>query len=384
MSAIAFWLNGLTSLQEKGMFVSKSTILHVIDTTGPGGAETVYIQLANACKEHGYRSVALVRGPGWVENQLKSHGIEYYVLDCKGSFNVRYLCQLVRLIKKLKVKTIQSHLLGSNVYTSMAGILTKTPVITTFHGHVDISPNERFRALKFAAISKGSKKIVAVTKELYKAILSEANVEFANKACVIPNGIDTQQLTALPLSFPNKSADTAVYTFGCLGNVRKAKNYFLAIDFISLLTTQGQRCRLVIAGDDSKPLAAELKQYVETKGLREHVTFLGFVSDVPDFFQSIDIFLMTSSSEGHPLALTQALAAGKPILTTPNGVEEIVTDQETAFISCDHTADALLRSFKVISGDSKLVRNVVHKARQLAIDEFEKGTMCEKYIQQYG
>ncbi|PTB92107.1 glycosyltransferase family 1 protein, partial [Marinobacter sp. Z-F4-2] len=88
------------------------TVLHVIDTTGPGGAETVFLALAEGCIKQGYRSVALIRGPGWVEQQLKKLSIPYYIRDCKGSLNFRFLREMFDIIRKENVTHIQSHLLG--------------------------------------------------------------------------------------------------------------------------------------------------------------------------------------------------------------------------------------------------------------------------------
>ena len=66
---------------------------------------------------------------------------------------------------------VQSHLLGSNVYCAMAGLLTRTPVVTTFHGSVDIGERERFKWLKFAAINAGARCVVAVSEDLKDDIL---------------------------------------------------------------------------------------------------------------------------------------------------------------------------------------------------------------------
>ena len=62
------------------------TILHVIDTTGPGGAETIFVDLAAGLDPSMYRSVALIRGPGWVQTALEARGVKTFILDCKGSF----------------------------------------------------------------------------------------------------------------------------------------------------------------------------------------------------------------------------------------------------------------------------------------------------------
>ena len=94
-------------------------ILHIIDTTGPGGAETVFIDLASKLPKDKYNSIVLIRGKGWVYEELKRRNLEPILMDAKGSFNWRYLNRLMGLIKNERVDLIQSHLLGSNLYACM-------------------------------------------------------------------------------------------------------------------------------------------------------------------------------------------------------------------------------------------------------------------------
>jgi hypothetical protein len=109
------------------------TVLHVIDTTGPGGAETVFIDLATRLPKDRYRPVVLIRGKGWVYEELRRRGVEPVILDARGSFNWRFLLALYRLIRRERVDLVQSHLLGSNVYCALAGWLARVPVVLSGH-----------------------------------------------------------------------------------------------------------------------------------------------------------------------------------------------------------------------------------------------------------
>ena len=92
------------------------TILHTIDTAGPGGAETVFIDLVTRLPERKYRSVVVIRGKGWVYDELCRRGVKPILLEAKGSFNLRYLFGLRKIVQSEGVDLIQSHLLGTNVY----------------------------------------------------------------------------------------------------------------------------------------------------------------------------------------------------------------------------------------------------------------------------
>lgn len=296
------------------------TILHIIDTTGPGGAETIFTQLAADSKKKGFRSLALIRGSGWVQTELQRLGIETIVKDCKGSLNVGFLKFLIQLLVREKVDIVQSHLLGSNVYASLAGFLTLTPVISTFHGFVDISSKEKFSALKFLSIRLGSKKVIAVTDQIKQMLIG---IRWLNskKIITIANGVDTDLFSVKKSYFP---VDNGVFRIGCLGNVRRAKNYPLALAVLKALRENGWSVELHVAGDDTNALAEECKALASQLGVSDHVIWHGFISDACAYLHSLDVFLLSSTSEGHPLALTQAMSCGLPIVVTPCGVEHII------------------------------------------------------------
>ncbi|WP_111641464.1 glycosyltransferase [Marinimicrobium alkaliphilum] len=360
------------------------SILHLIDTTGPGGAETVFTQLAAHTHREGYRTLAIIRGPGWVRDELERLNIETRIINCKGSFNLTFLRELIRTIRQERACLIQAHLLGSSVYASLAGLLTRTPVISTFHGHVDVSPKERLRWAKFLIIQLGSKKVIAVTQKL-ATMLNNVKTLSVRRITTIPNGIDTdhfEQAPPAPLRETYGIPATAL-VIGCLGNVRPAKNYTLAIDTLKQLTDDGADAYLLIAGDDTNTLAQSVKAHVESLGMSDRVRWLGFYGDNAGYLKGLDVFLLTSSSEGHPLALTQAMAAGTPIVSTASGVEEIVSHGKEALIDHTHTARALAEQILTLTGNDAERSSLVDQAKHLASERYSQRAMIAAYDSLY-
>src|SRR5690606_40654685 len=101
------------------MDTSSPSILHAIDTTGPGGAETVFLDLTENLTLSGYRSIAIIKGPGWVEDQLKARGIHYYIVKPESGFSLAYYRQFIRMIRENKVGLILAHLLGYTLTYSL-------------------------------------------------------------------------------------------------------------------------------------------------------------------------------------------------------------------------------------------------------------------------
>src|SRR5690606_14376976 len=337
-------------------------ILHVIDTTGPGGAETVFIELADRMRQRGYRSIVLIRGPGWVNDQLVARGFQPYIVDAKGSFNWRFLRDMLRIIRTEKVDVIQSHLLGSNVYCAMAGLLARKPVIATFHGMVDVGPNERFRGAKLWLMNRGVRRFVAVSKNLRDAIQREGLLD-ASRSDIIYNGIglgrygrsDNRELRErLQLG------DDAIL-IGSLGNVRPAKAYDLLIKAARRVVDSQPNAHFVIAGDPKNSLQKQLAALAEQLGVASHIHFIGFCNDSAAYLAQLDYFLLTSTSEGLSIATIEALAAGLPaVVTRCGGPEEIVTPDKDA-VMVDIDADAIAEGVLRLLGDRALAVRIGQK-----------------------
>lgn len=311
--------------------VAHARTLHLIDTTGPGGAETVFTQLAaHQLTSEGSHTLAMIRGDGWVNRRLATLGVPTEIRDCKGSFNFGFLAALCRRVYAERIQLIHSHLLGSNVYASMAGLLTSTPVIATFHGSVDISEKERFAAVKLGLIRRAAT-VVAVSRELQQQVAHRMDLG-SGVVRLIPNAIDCSHFANARAAKEATRRDAAGIRLGALGNIRPAKAYDIAIRCIALLRQRGLNVTLEVAGDPKEPLISTLRGLCSELGVTEAVHFVGFVESPADFLAGIDLFLLSSSSEGHPLALTQAMAAGLPIVATRCGVETII-DERMAWLA---------------------------------------------------
>jgi glycosyltransferase involved in cell wall biosynthesis len=360
-------------------------ILHTIDTTGPGGAETVFIDLATRLPKEKYRSIVVIRGKGWVYEELCRRGITPILLDAKGSFNWNYLSGLRKLIQRERVDLVQSHLLGSNVYCSLAGLLTRTPVVATFHGSVDIGQNERFKGLKFSAINAGAGCIIAVTDSLRNDILERTPLK-ANKTRIIYNGIDTSifqrsHSSALRQKY-GWSEDEII--IGSLGNIRSAKGYDILLRAAALLQKSTRSYRFVIAGQSNSSLIDKLLALRKKLGLDDKVQFLGFLDDAAEFLSSLDLFLSSSVSEGLPLSAIQAMVAKVPIIATRcGGYNGLITDRESGWLVEVGNPQAIADAIEIVAADPGLQNKLSENSRKYAIKTFDIEVMLDAYEQVY-
>jgi glycosyltransferase involved in cell wall biosynthesis len=361
------------------------TILHCIDTTGPGGAETVFIDLVANLSVDQFRPVVLIRGKGWVYEELIRRGLKPIILEAKGSFNWRYLRKLVRVIRDNKIDVIQSHLLGSNVYCALAGLITRKPVVATFHGAVDIGANERFKWLKFAAINLGANAIVAVSNSLRENIVNRTPLR-AIKTKVIYNGIKTADFNCNAVdTLRNKMGwNEGENIVGSLGNIRTAKAYDVLLQAAALLKGHPRSFRFVIAGQGKGDLYDELLKLKSDLGLDDIVYFLGFNDDPAEFLSNLDFFLLSSSSEGFSIATLQAMAASLPVIATRSGgPQEIITHKENGWLVAPESPALIAGALIKLSNDDVLCHRLAKSGKAHVIENFDVKNMISSYEKIY-
>lgn len=319
-------------------------ILHSIDTAGPGGAETVYRDLViGMSSSEKVSSYPVLPYKGWLYDELVAVGEPPAVVPVKGAFNVKYLWSLVRLIRKNHIDLIHSHLIGSNVYCSMAGLLTCTPVIATFHGFVDSDKKDSLRWLKFAIINKGCKAVVFVSSHLKDFFVKEFGVD-PDICNVIYNGIDIKcfkpgRSNSLRVELGLEREDILV---GSIGNIRPAKGYDILLKVAALVKEKNKKIKFIIAGQGQGSLFDNLQRFRKKMDLEDTVFFLGYRENAVELLHNFDLFLLTSTSEGFSISTVEALACGVPIVATKcGGPEEIIGSDRISKLVANGSVEAL-------------------------------------------
>lgn len=356
-------------------------ILHSIDTTGPGGAETVFVDLAVRPMGSTDENIVVITGTGWVYDELRRRGVNPHVVRVAESFDFRYLRELVRLVRRHRIDLIQSHLLGSNVYCSLAGIICRVPVVSTFHGSVDFSSTEKHLALKRFVLNRGSSRCVFVSDSLREEIVARSGID-RSKAVTIHNGIDVAAFAPHRNSALRQElglADDAILV-GAVGNIRSSKGYDTLLRAAAQLHSRNPRFQFVVAGESNNALARQLLRLRTELGLDDAVHFIGFRQDIPNLMNGLDVFVLSSVSEGFSLATIQAMACGVPVVATRSGgPEEFVRDGVNGILVDIGTESQLAEGIRRIAEDAGIRRSLVTNAQELARSQYTLDAMLDRY-----
>jgi glycosyltransferase involved in cell wall biosynthesis len=342
------------------------TVMHLINTSGPGGAETACVNLIRGLDPARWRGIAVVPEKGWLYDEVRRAGGQPIVLDSRRRFDLpSYFVALARLLRQHKVGLIHGHLFGPSYSASLLGLLMKLPVVGTLHGQIDLHPKESFKRIKFGLLNRGASRLVFVSESLRRFFLGTGLLR-SEITAVIPNGVDAAQFSRAP----DRSLRAAFgapddeFLVGAVGNVRPAKGYDVLLRAAALLKARSVKYRFVVVGEADSDLGHRLLSLRDELGLADCVSFPGYLRDVTPGLNAFDVYAITSHSEGFSISTVEAMAAGLPVVATRcGGPEEIVDDGITGILVDNGSPEAVAAAIERLRMNARRRRELGDAAR---------------------
>lgn len=365
------------------MLGKKMRILHIIESGGPGGAETVLLDIVNNLDKAKYHSIVVLLKTGWLYKKLKKSGISTILLNSVRSYDVSFLFRLWLKVKARRIDLIHSHLPDINLYSCLAGFTAGIPVVTTYHGS-PIEPRKRINphSLKYSLIRRLSTRIVTVSDCLKDDLVRTARFS-PRKLRTIYNGVDWRRF-GLPFNSTTKrnelkiAADEKVV--GMVANLRPAKGYEYFIRAGAIIAQNVPKVKFLIIGENEDGLRERVTKEMDALGLTDKVILLGFREDVPELLRILDVFVLSSVSEGLSIATIEAMAAGVPVVVTRSGgPQEVVVDLKTGFLVPPKDEKSLAEKALLLLKNGRLAASMGKEAQSQVRTKFSIGTMIRKY-----
>ncbi len=165
---------------------------------------------------------------------------------------------------------------------------------------------------------------------------------------------------------------------GCVGNLRKDKNYPNLIRAFKTVYERMPETKLIIAGEGKR--RPDLEMLVADLDLGASVFLLGARNDIPEILNAMDIYCLCSFSEGLPLSLFDAMSAGLPVIgTNVRGIKDVVEDGETGILVPSDNPGKLAAALIRMIEDRTLARELSKRGQEYVIREHGFDTWVARY-----
>jgi glycosyltransferase involved in cell wall biosynthesis len=363
-------------------FVSKQQIRigHVLPWPSVGGVELGTLTIANTMNGHGVESIAFcLEGSTLVSELFTRQGFETdYYQPSEHSYRrpQKYLTAslaLARSFKKHNVDLVHCGDLLAAYYSGLAAKFARVPVLC----HIRCSyPEISRRDQSFLRLVN---KFVFVSDDAWQTFAYRIN---ESRGRVVYEGIDIPTLVQQVRDVSSVrdefgiAPDTVV--IGMAARVAPAKDYETLIDAAAIVIAQHPNVKFLIVGDHSQVREyrehyEKVKQLLNAKGVADYFIFTDHRNDVQRLIAAMNIFLLSTRTEGLPLVILEAMAHAKPVAATRvGGVPEVVQHGVTGLLheskDARQQADDLLR----LLNDASLRKQMGEAGRERVKTVFSK------------
>jgi glycosyltransferase involved in cell wall biosynthesis len=333
-------------------------VLHVCDKFGVSGSSIHGVTRLFSWwfPRHSERfevALAGLKHPEPASRLLESQGIPVTHLG-RSKFDPRAIADIARLVRERRIDILHVHGYAAADFGRLAARLTGAKLV--LHEHFADPRMPAYQSLADRLLAGFTDAAIAVSGSTRDFLVRQRHVP-APKVRLIWNGAPLEEFAPVPreralrvrreLGLPEDAL-----VIGTIGRLNEQKGHRYLLDAARSVFARSD-ARLLIAGDGD--LLQALRAQAAELGIAERVVFAGHRADVPELLGAIDVFAISSNYEGTPLTLFEAMAAGKPIVSTAvDGCREVIEDGRNGLLTTVRDASGLAEALLRVLHDPSL------------------------------
>jgi glycosyltransferase involved in cell wall biosynthesis len=355
------------------------SIVHVLSSFGVGGQERVALDLAIGQRARGHHVSVISLAPppdGAMVKEFQQAGITASRVTKGRGIDPTLVPRLAKALRGADV--VHTHNPLPLIYGAPAARIVGARAIHTKHGMNPGTRGERFLRRAAARLVHA---FVAVSETTNAQARQQQDAPL-EKLLTIPNGIRLDRYA------PDDGARTEVrmelglgdaWVVGTVGRLDTYKNQAMLVRAMAPLLSS--RVRLVIVGDGDN--RSEVEAAVASLPEPRWVVMTGRRMDVPRLVHAFDVFALSSKTEGLPLVVPEAMAAGLPIVTTAVGGLPSVIETGVTGLLVPVDEGLLHAALAELERDRDLAKRLGVKARETALERYDYDRMVDAYMTLY-
>lgn len=336
-------------------------ILQLIDSLEAGGAEKMAVNYANSLLDYfSFSSLVVSRKEGLLKEQLKKE-VAYLFLKKKAAFDLMAILKLRAFVKQNRIDLIHAH--GTSFFLAFLVKMTMPRLKIIWHDHYGNS--EFLEKRKTLAIKFCSLFFYGILSVNTKLEAWARNKLYAKRIVYLPNFVSFEDSEESQTVLKGEAGKRII----CLANLRPQKNHFLLLEVAKKIKAKFPDWSFHMVGKDfNDAYSKEIKKMVSA-GLSETVFLYDSRKDIQNILQQSEIAVLTSSSEGLPVALLEYGYYQKAVVATDVGqISAVITDHANGFLVDSSDEIAFCAKLELLLTDA-LLREQFGKALKSTIDE---------------
>lgn len=353
----------------KSLDMQKKKILFLIHDLGQGGAEKVLVNLVNNINRNEFDISVTVLFGGGINEQFLKPDIKFKAVWPKmipGNSKLMKLVspkQLHKIVVKENYDIEVSYLEGSSARVISGCQNKNTKLISWIHGEQKSlkKVSESFRSKKEAKkCYEKFDQTICVSETVKKDFCKLLN--YQRPCCVLYNTVESNKIIEKSKEPVPELESDKFFKLIAVGSLKTIKGYNRLLHIIFRLKQENKKIRLYVLGIG--PQEKELKEYVEKKGLKENIIFLGYQTNPYKYVAKSELFVCSSFAEGFSTAATEALIVGTPVCTVNvSGMKEMLGEDNEYGIVTENSEEALYEGIKNIVDDPKKLKHYKRMAQ---------------------
>ncbi|WP_395050112.1 glycosyltransferase [Flavobacterium sp.] len=349
-------------------------VLQIIDSLEAGGAERMAVNYANAlAKEIEFSGLVVTRKEGALLNQV-SKKVSYLFLNKKSAFDIESLYKLKKFAVENEVEIIHAH--STSFFTAFLLMLIHPSIKLIWHDHYGDSEFLSKRpSLSLKIVLPFFKGIIAVNQQL--KVWAEQKIHFKN-VIYLPN-------------FPSQENEVSEQTIlkgiqgkriVSLANLRVQKNHFLLLEVAKKVKISHPEWTFHLVGKDFEDdYSLKIRTLILDYNLENNVFIYGSRQDIKNILNQSTIGVLTSKSEGLPVALLEYGLQKKAVVVTNVGeIPLLIQNEINGFIVEVSNAEMFYDSVVKLIENDTLLTNFGKVLNETIINNYSEKTVINKYL----
>jgi L-malate glycosyltransferase len=356
-------------------------ILHLSTAqTWRGGEQQIAYLMEELHSEFGAIQTLVCPLDSELARRLKDYPYNLLTYKKSGSISFSLAFKIKKYCLNHGVQIIHAHDSHAHTAAVLSAVLgNKVPVV--------VSRRVDFKAGKSILSSwkynhPAVKKIIAVSHAIAD-ILAET-IKSKDKICTVHSGIDLNRFNQSNYSGELHKFIQVPLGTKIIGNVAALaghKDLFTFMDTASIILKKYPDLHFVIMGEGEQ--RHDLEAYRSSLGLQDRVHMPGFVTNIEKYLPGMEVFLMTSSTEGLGTSLLDAMAAGVPVVATDTGgIPELILHEKTGLLAPVKGPAALADAVIRILNEQEFNQKIVMEAFQ-HLNSFSRAHTAYQTLQIY-